>query len=84
MKVDELETEWTEKAKKWLVGCKVVDVRYMSKKEARNHGWSHRPVVLVLDNGTMIYPSKDDEGNDAGTMFGSSATGEDRTLPVLW
>ena len=35
-------------------------------------GWSKNeiPMVLVLSSGTILYPSQDTEGNDAGALFG--------------
>jgi len=44
-------------------------------------GWYHSPVVIVLDNGNAIFPSADDEGNNAGALF----TNDDLNpvLPVL-
>lgn len=62
--------EWGKEAAK-LIGRKIVDVRWMSQREVSEHGWSHKAPVLVLDDGNVLYPSSDDEGNDAGSLFGS-------------
>jgi hypothetical protein len=72
---------WTDVAKKQLLNRKIVDVRYLSEEEAENLGWTQRSVVMVLDDGNMIYPSSDDEGNDAGALFTCNA--DQPTLPVL-
>jgi hypothetical protein len=78
-----IEDTWTAMASKELLGRKVERVRYMTEDEAQKLGWSHRPIVLELDNGTCIWPSRDDEGNDAGSMFGfNTITGEELTFPV--
>jgi hypothetical protein len=72
---------WTDIAKQQLLNRKIVDVRYLSEEEAENLGWTQRSVVMVLDDGNMIYPSSDDEGNDAGALFTCNA--DQPTLPVL-
>jgi hypothetical protein len=43
-----------------------------------NLGWDKSGIVLMLDDGTYIYPSRDDEGNGAGALFTSHAD-----LPVI-
>lgn len=63
------ENKWIKIAEGQLIGRKIVGVRYLSKKEAEELGWHHRPIVLQLDDGNLIYPSADDEGNDGGTLF---------------
>lgn len=72
---------WTKTAKKLLEGRKIAQVRYLSDEESDLLGWNRRAVVLQLDNGLMIFPSMDDEGNDAGALF----TTDEKTpiLPVL-
>lgn len=58
-----------------VVGCEVVEIRRMTSEEAEREGWDdrpihHRPEVLVLDDGTLVYPSRDPEGNGPGSLFG--------------
>lgn len=58
----------------------IVDIRPMTKKELKNEGWEdtphyHIPKVLVLKDGTVLYPSMDDEGNGPGRLFGTSKEG---------
>ena len=73
---------WEEKISKQLVGRKIVQVRWMTKEEADGLDWHKRPLVMVLDNDTVIYLSADDEGNDGGAMFGQ--TDKDQlTFPTL-
>jgi hypothetical protein len=67
--MDQIEERWTAEASAQLLGRKIVKVRYMSEREAASMGWGSRPVVLQLDDGNLIYPSMDDEGNDAGAFF---------------
>ena len=58
-----------ENANEVLRNRKIKFIRYMTKQEANGMGWYKRPIVMVLDNGTMIYLSSDDEGNDGGSLF---------------
>lgn len=77
----EIEKKWAGIAAKQLLGRKIVNVRYMSKEEAEDMGWFSRPVVLQLDDGNILYPSADDEGNDGGAMFTNDKQND--ILPVL-
>jgi len=69
---------WTKRANKLLLGRKIVKVEYMPVKESDDMMWDYQPVCFLLDNGSWIYPMKDDEGNDGGVL----AVGQDM-LPVL-
>lgn len=64
-----LEDQWTNDIAKLLVGKKIVKVRYMNENERDGRGWYDRALLIYLDDGTVIYPSRDDEGNGAGAMF---------------
>lgn len=57
-----------------IVGCTIKQVRRMTKEELDHEGWGGRPspMVLVLDNDTLLFASRDDEGNGPGTLFGST------------
>lgn len=73
--------EWETDVSKLLLNKKIVAVRYMNDKEMEDHGWHRRALLIQLDDGTVIYPSSDDEGNDAGALF---TTSEDLpTIPVI-
>ena len=76
--MDKIEERWTKVAADMLVGRKIVRVRYMTVPEMEDMGWYSRCVVMILDDGNIIYPSKDDEGNDAGSIFTM-----DKNNPVL-
>lgn len=65
-----------------LVGRKIVAVRYMSDYEAEVMGWSSKSPVLQLDNGAILYPMRDDEGNDGGPLV-VQTNGAEETLPVF-
>jgi hypothetical protein len=53
-----------------LVGRCIVAVRPMTKAELAREGWEEACIAVVLDNGTLLYPSRDDEGNAPGALFG--------------
>ena len=61
-----------------LAGCRIVEVRAMSARELAAEGWDGDETVpvLVLDNGTILFPSRDEEGNGPGALFGSTAQGK--------
>lgn len=77
----ELTKRWETVASNLLLNRKIVGVRYMTAAEADDHGWYTRCVVIKLDNGVLIYPSADDEGNAAGALFTTDPN--EQTLPVL-
>ena len=77
----DLEKKWTKIAADQLVGRRIVLVRYMREKEAQEMGWGGRPIVLVLDDGNLIYPAMDDEGNDGGALFTNNE--KQPVLPTL-
>lgn len=78
MKHQDLIKKWEKDISTLLVGRKIVAVRYMSETEMNDHGWNDKALVIQLDNGLMIYPSADDEGNGAGALF----TTDDK-MPIL-
>jgi len=51
---------WTEKVAKYLVGKKIVAVKYLPLDETTEWGWYKRPCEIHLDDGTIITPSADD------------------------
>ena len=84
MKTDEKSVEkyWTTKVKKALVGKKIVGVEYLPKKYLEEWMWYKRPIVLKLDDGTMLIPQMDDEGNDGGAIWTSDK--ELEVIPVIY
>jgi hypothetical protein len=57
-----------------LIGKKIMAIRPISKKELEAEGWEQythtATCVILLEGGTLLYPSQDDEGNGPGTLFG--------------
>lgn len=64
-----LEARWTLAAVTLLKGKKIVDVRYMTQEEANEFDWDSKAIVMQLDDGTLIFPSMDSEGNGPGSLF---------------
>ena len=66
-----------------LVGRKIVAVRELTKKEMKQEYWFDEGcVALVLDDGTILYPSRDPEGNGAGALFGRTNEGKEFQLCI--
>ncbi len=76
---NDLENEFDNK----LTGRKIKSVRYLTEEEQEGLGWYRRSLVIELDDGTLLFSSKDDEGNDAGALFGQSPNGNAFTIPVI-
>ena len=72
------EKKWLKAINKSLKGRTITEARYMTKNEAKRFNWYKRAVVLQLDDGNILFPSKDDEGNDAGALFTN-----DKNLPTI-
>ena len=76
-----VEQYWTEKTAKHLVGKKIVKVEYFPKDMMEDMMWHSRPIAIHLEDGNIITPQMDDEGNDGGAML---TTFEDLgTIPVI-
>ncbi len=58
-----------------LIGRKIVDVINLNKQIIEDEGWENTPypcIGLLLDDGNIIYPSQDSEGNGPGALFGKN------------
>lgn len=63
-----------------ILGQRITGLRKMTKSEMRAEGWEHEarwstPVCIVLEDGTLLYPSRDGEGNGPGVLFGRAKDG---------
>ena len=74
---------WEEYATKHLKGRTIEDVRYLTDEEMKGMGWHNKSIVIELNDGSLLFPSRDDEGNDAGALFGQTELGEDLKFPVI-
>ena len=68
LKPEEIRPYWNKEAKDRLLGKTVRFARMMTAAEGAALGWSNYDNCLVIQfgDGSIIYPSQDDEGNDAG------------------
>ena len=73
---------WNNYARKHLEGRTIRAVSYMTEEERDNLGWTYRALIIEFTDGTYLYPSQDDEGNNAGALFGVK-DGNQLTFPVL-
>lgn len=76
------EEKWTKYAADKLVGRTITSVRYMTQEEAEDLDWYSCALVIELDDGTILYPSQDEEGNGPGALFGNQGD-EELTFPTL-
>jgi hypothetical protein len=61
-----------------IEGKTIVAVRSMTQQEIEAEYWQHSRVdatVIVLSDGSIIYPSCDPEGNGPGMLFGKDPSG---------
>ena len=77
IKTSSLVRHWTAQAASVLEGRTIKKVRYLDEDELRSLYWRSTAIVLELDNGTLVFPSCDDEGNDAGALY---TTNEDVSI----
>ena len=79
---DSLTKRWGNKAKEFLVGKKIVDVYYHTKKQNEEIFFDDygSNVRIVFDDGHWITASRDDEGNGSGVIFTTSK--EIPTIPT--
>jgi len=77
----DVEKYWDKVAKDLLLNKKIVNVRYLTQKEAEDLGWYVRTVAFQTEDGLWFFPSRDDEGNDGGALFTSDE--KDSCLPVM-
>lgn len=72
---------WSDKVAKALVGKTIVKVDYITNLDAKAMGWHGRSIALILNDGSVLFPSADDEGNEAGALFTTIPDLE--TIPVI-
>lgn len=79
---ERLTQEWAKTGQDALIGKKIIAVRYLTEEEQSDLMWHSKCVVITLDDGTLIFPSQDDEGNDAGALY-YQTTDQLNVLPVI-
>jgi hypothetical protein len=65
----ELIKKWETDINSKLKGKTIANVRYLTEKEMEELGWYSKAAVIIFTDGTYMFPSADDEGNNAGAMF---------------
>ena len=77
---------WEEQAKKVLLGKKIVMVRYMTEEEMQETGFQNVGIVIELNDGTIIWPTSDNEGNNSGAIHYAinSDSQKDYVIPNLF
>ena len=68
----ELREHWGNLASNFLVGKTIRRVRYLDDREREDIGWDKSALVIELTDGHWIGPMREDEGNDAGSLWTSS------------
>jgi len=79
----EIEKYWVNQCKSVLLGRTIKSVRYLTNEEMKDMDWYKRPILIELDNGTLCIPSRDDEGNDGGSLFYQEKGKKIDVLPVI-
>lgn len=80
---DPIFDQWVKKAESVLLGRWITKVRYMDDEEQEATGFYHKALVIQLDDGTILFPSADDEGNDAGALYYQKKGDDNYVLPVI-
>ncbi len=78
---DDQRVVWAASARRCLKGRTIVNVRYLTDEERTMLGWHRAAIAIELDSGHTLWPSADDEGNDAGAMF--TTFGDLATIPGI-
>ena len=61
--------KWEKDINDKLRGKTIMGCRYMTEKEMEDHMWNKKALAIMFTDGTTIYASADDEGNEAGSIF---------------
>jgi len=78
---DELTKSWESKIGAALKGKTIANVRYLTDAEMKQMMWYNKAIVIIFTDGTYMFPSADDEGNNAGALF-TNIKGLD-VIPVI-
>ncbi len=66
-----------------IVGKKIIGIRYLTEEEMKSSYWYKRCPVLILEDGSIIVPLSDDEGNESGVLEINTAKSECKLLPSI-
>jgi hypothetical protein len=61
-----------------ILNKKIVAFRRLTEQELFANGWEAdgNCSAIELDDGTILFPSKDEEGNGPGAWFGETKSGD--------
>lgn len=69
----EAQERYAREARGLLLGKTVTTIRPLTAQERADLYWddysSWSAIAIVFDDGTVVIPSRDDEGNGAGVLF---------------
>lgn len=68
MNYEQLKAHWGGLASKFLVGKTIKYVRYMTDAELEDLGFETSNLAIFFTDGSFMYASMDDEGNDSGVI----------------
>ena len=74
--------EWANKFR-YLLGKRIVGVRYLTKEETEASAWYSSPIAIELSDGSALIPQQDDEGNDGGAIWIANSKGKADLIPVI-
>ena len=70
----------TDKFTKLLRGKTIKRVDYLTDDEVKQMYWNSKAPVIEFTDGSFLYPMRDDEGNDAGSLSYIGDNGNDRQI----
>ena len=81
------EAYWTLLAEDYLLGKQIMKVEYITETEAKENGWSKRPIAFQISdkdgNASWVVAQMDDEGNDGGALAILTDKDKGAVIPVL-
>ena len=84
MDTKKLILKWQNSTRKLLVGKTITHVRYLKDEEMEGMGWHYRPAVIIFNDGSMLIPQSDDEGNEGGAMLFQDKDKKHHIIPVIY
>lgn len=78
----DIREHWGNLASNFLVGKTIRRVRYLNDQEREDIGWDKSALVIEFTDGHWVVPMRDDEGNDAGSLWTSSQS-EINVIPSI-
>ena len=55
MATEDYEKKWIDYGKKHLLGKQIVSIRYLTEKEKENMMWYKKPIIIQLNDGTILF-----------------------------